>query len=447
MNYYIFFGIFSVLSLIYLFLGLQASKEIHTTDDYFLAGRKLGFIAITSTLIATHIGGGALIGTSQQAFNIGLWGIFYTLGIGIGLLILGLGIAARFQSIGISTTSQLFTDKYKSPQLAKVASFFSILSLMGLLVGQIIASNSILVGLNLGLSTFLAFWMSIIIYTVLGGLKAVVVTDIFQVFLILVVFIGIFFYSIFQNPSSLKDLVTETPSFNWSHLKNFGSTLLIPALYALFEEDLAQRFFASKSKAVASISSFVAAFFLLLFSIVPIYMGVQAKVKNLNFPPGSSPLIPFIETHFGDVVSALAICALIAAIVSTADSLLCALSSNVTQDLKINLGLKDDVKNSKAISLALGMLALALSFFITDNVISVLVLSYEISVSCLLIPIIAALFFDDLKKKAAYLSIIFGFVSFLILFFYPISLGSLISITASFIGFMLGTFLGKDQPA
>ncbi len=80
---------------IYFILGMYASKDTKNTTDYFLAGRKLGLFYVTFTLIATQLGGGMLLGTSQKAYSIGLFGILYTLSISLGFLLLGLGFASN----------------------------------------------------------------------------------------------------------------------------------------------------------------------------------------------------------------------------------------------------------------------------------------------------------------------------------------------------------------
>ena len=108
--------------------------------------------------------------------------MFYTFGISIGFLLLGLGFAAKLQSLNVATTAQLFQTKYGSETLKKIASLLSIASMCGILIGQVIGSKTLFTGIGVSHEfLFLMLWAFIIIYTMVGGLAAVVLTDIAQV--------------------------------------------------------------------------------------------------------------------------------------------------------------------------------------------------------------------------------------------------------------------------
>ncbi len=446
MNPLLFLIVFFTLGIFYFFIGLYASKNVKTNEDYFLASRGLGLLPVTFTLIATQLGGGMLLGTAEQAYHVGLWGILYTLGMSLGFLLLGLGFAAKLRSLNVATTAELFETKYNSPTLKKVASVLSMATLCGILVGQIVASKSLLTGLNITNEfIFLAFWAFVILYTMVGGLKAVVVTDVAQVWVIILVFGGIFLYSLMQEPSgfisfgSLANLqnsfVLENISFN-----SLLATILLPALFSLIEQDLAQRFFAARTQRIAAVSAIASSIFLLIFSFIPIYFGMKAQLLNVQVLPGASPLIPVIELLTSELVVVLAVCGIIAAITSTADSLLCAVSSNLAQDFDLSfLGIHNPLRVSQLVTLVTGIVALIASYIVTPNIIGILISSYEISVSCLLVPLLFSYFASNLKKSAAIWSIIFGFAGFILFRIYPLAFPKEIAaIGLSLIGYWIG---------
>lgn len=439
MDLLIFSTIFLGLALVYFFIGLWASKNIKTTSDYFLAGRKLGFVSVTATLIATQLGGGMMIGTSQRAYEIGMLGILYTVGIAIGFILLGLGFASKLQSLNISTVSEVFKKHYKSDRVSKFASILSIASLCGLLIGQIVASKTLIHSLGITSEIpFLVFWVLIIGYTVMGGLKAVVATDLAQVALIIVIFTAIFIYNLMQEPSSIKSLVTYTPKANLNDLATLSPVLIMTALYALIEEDLAQRFFASKSRFIASASALSAGLFMILFSCIPIYFGIQAKLLSLNIVNGGSPLIAYLEHTVSPVILAFALCSLVAAITSTADSLLCAMSSNICQDFEIGmLKIENKVTRSQIVTLFVGVASIVLSYFVSKNIIDILVGSYELSVCTLLVPILASFYNKDLPERAAIASIATGLIFFLGFKLYVVPFSGVITIFLSLAAFLI----------
>lgn len=448
MNTLLFLSIFSALGIFYFFIGLYASKNIKTNDDYFLANRDLGFWPVTFTLIATQLGGGMLLGTAEQAYRIGYWGILYTLGMSLGFLMLGLGFAAKLRSLNVSTTAELFETKYGSPALKKIASLLSIATMGGILVAQVVASKSLLTGLGITSEwIFIAFWAFVIIYTMVGGLKAVVFTDVAQVWVIILVFGCIFLYGLFTEPSSFFTVNSLSALQNKFLLdgstittSSLLATILLPALFSLIEQDLAQRFFAARTQRIAALSAIAASVFLLCFSFIPIYFGMKAHALNLSLAAGSSPLIPVIELLTNQLVVILAVCGIIAAITSTADSLLCAVSSNLAQDFDFSfIGITDRLKLSQGVTLITGITALCASYVVPQDIIGILISSYEISVSCLLVPLLFSYYGTNLKKKAAIWSIIFGLAGFIIFRFFPIPLPKEIAaVILSLVGYLIG---------
>lgn len=455
MNSALFFAVFSVLALFYTILGFLASKKVKNTSDYFLAGRNLGLFAVTLTLIATQVGGGMLVGTSQDAYLYGIYGILYTVGMAVGFVLLGSGLASKLQSLNVATTAELFETRYGSTTLKTVASLLSVITMTGILIGQVVASRTIIEILQFGTTgnelIFIGFWIFVILYTMVGGLKAVVITDVFQVLLIIAIFSGIFIYSVFFGPS-----------FDWGSLmtiqkEQFGSlpismnmviaTLIMPILFSLIEQDLAQRFFAARTKRIATLSALLTAGFMILFALVPIYFGMQAKLLGLSIPAGSSPLMTIIELLTNEFVVVLALCAIIAAITSTADSLLCAISSNLAQDFDFSwLGKHNALSRSKMITLIAGLIALGASFMVPQNVIDILIGSYAISVSCLFVPLVWSYFTDRISKQAAMISVAAGFISWVAMLFWKTDAPkALVPLACSFIGYCAGLLIYKKQ--
>lgn len=453
MNTLLFFAVFSGLTICYMILGFLVSKNIKTTSDYFLAGRDLGLFSVTMTLVATQIGGGMLVGTSEDAYLYGLYGLLYTVGMTIGFLLLAGGFAKTLQSLQVSTTAEVFEKRYQSSSLKKIASLLSILTMSGILIGQIVGSRTIINTLGLGQMTelaFITFWLFVILYTMVGGLKAVVATDVFQVLFIMAIFTGIFLYCNFFGPAfawgSILTLQREQFGTMPLSLNTVIATAIMPALFSLIEQDLAQRFFAARSQRIATLSALASCICLILFALVPIYFGMQAKLLGITVPIGVSPLIPVIEFLTNEFMVILCSCAIMAAITSTADSLLCAISSHIAQDFDLKwVGFKDAVTRSQAVTLASGIVALIASYFVPPNVITILVESYAISVSCLLVPLIWAYFNPRVSKQAAMASVISGFVAFVAIQFWDTDLPkALLPVFISACGYVVGTFFSKN---
>jgi SSS family solute:Na+ symporter len=449
MNTTLFLIILMGLAIFYFILGLIASRRVHTTTDYFLAGRNLGLFPIAFSLIGAQLGGAMLLGTSQDAYQVGVYGILYTLGIVLGFLLLASGFAARLQTFNVATTAELFETHYGSVSLKKIASFLSIITLCGILVSQIVGSKALILGVAPHADAyFIIFWLFLIMYTMIGGLAAVVITDVAQVLFIITVFVSIFLYSIWQEPSWSFNIIELQKTFSSSCMNSAGfiATLIMPALFSLIEQDLAQRFFAARNRTIATGAVSIAMVFIFLFSFIPLYFGMKAKLMGLPLPEGTSPLIPVIHALTNDYVVIFALCGIIAAITSTAASLLCAVSSNIAQDFGFTTN-KNHLYVSKIITLLVGLSALYASYIVPVDVIGIVVGSYEISVSCLLVPLLFVYFNQRVTKRAAWGAILAGGISFVLLPLWKTTLStSLIPLGCSLIGFLIGNyvFVSKD---
>lgn len=404
MNTTLFFGLLIFLGATSIWLGRRASKGQKSNDDYFLMGRKLGLFALIMTLLATQIGGGALMGASEEAYAQG-WGVlFYPLGMVLGLLVLGLGYGAKLRKLNLTTVPEIFEKIYRSRSLRQAAALLSIASLYLILIGQAIAARKFFISIGFdGNLLFIGFWLVLVLYTVMGGLKAVVTTDIMQTFFILIAF-GIAVFASFtagpiSEPSVPFTSSTRTPWFTW---------LALPLLYMLIEQDMGQRCFAAKKPRTVTIAAITAACALLIVSLVPIYFGRKAGALGIAIPEGSSVLITAIRALTNPTVATFVICAILMAIVSTADSLLCSISSNIACDFTLT---RKSVFISQATTFLVGMSTLALSFLF-DNVVMMLMFSYELAVSLLLVPVTMAVWTKKPNKRSAAVAMILGLASF-----------------------------------
>lgn len=436
---------------IYFIIGLLSSYKVTTIGDYFLANRQVGVSALTLTLVATQLGSGLLLGTAARAYTMGLWGILYTIGISIGFLLLGFGFAAKLQSLQIATTAEIFELRYHSPKLKLFASMVSIISLWGILVAQIIASHQIFVSCGIQDPTWLiCFWALLIGYTMLGGLHSLIIIDTLQVLFILLIFSIVFYYALPYNSATIFNFSNIIKMQNYYFSKNFTLSDLLPvvlssALFSLIEQDLAQKFFAAKTQLTATIAAFLAAIIVTLFACIPLYFGIFAKIKNIAIPTGVSPLLPFIEKISSELIYVLIVCALIAAIASTADSLLCAISSHIAQDFAYFLPTWRKLLTAKLITFITGAAAVIASFYIASDIIFVLEQSYRFSISCLFIPTIIAYFTPNARQGGALVAVACGSISFIAVQIYlPHSIiQDIIPLGLSLIGYIFGALLSE----
>lgn len=445
MDIALFWSIFVILGVTYFAVAMSASRALEPDESFFYGQRNFGFIALTLSLAATHIGGGMVLGTSEEAYRHGFNGIFYNLGVALGFIILGL-LAFKIRKESFSTMVEIFSTKYGSKTLRCIASLMSILTLSGILVGQIIASRKLLDSLVGQYQWILIiFWLLVIIYTLFGGLRAVIATEIFQIIFVMSISSAMLaFYlkghSLAFNPKDYVEELISTKFDRHFFSMRHGVLFFMPLFYAIIAQDLGQRVLSARSSLVASISCFLAGALVLVFSFIPVIVGLEARHLGLHVNVNSSVFLAlFSKTE--PFFYYLLICGVIAAISSTADAVLCAIGSNVIEDFGLNLEHSEKyigIMFSRIAIFIIGIISLVIAYQV-DDILGVLSLSYEISISCLLVPIFLGLLIKKPPKEAGLLAMIFGIIGFFIFWIYPLGIAKeFLSIISSALGFACG---------
>lgn len=445
MKIYIFIAMLFSLQFIYWLVGKKASKAIkNSNEDYFLAGKTVRLFPLMMTFLATQVGGGIILGSAEEAYHYGYYVILFPLGSALGLILLGLGVGNKLSKFSISTVAEIFEKVYGSILLRKTASLLSVISLFMILVAQIIASSKFLVSMGFNNSfLFIIFWSIVIIYTVQGGLKAVISTDIVQALFFSFIFFFCLGFVLYLNPHFVSIQMPKLETISTLSPK-LCSWLLVPLLFMVIEQDMGQRCFAGVTPKVVSKASFWAGVGTMAVCIVPVFFGTLAKELNLKIPEGGSVLMTAIENLTNPFITLFVGCAVLAAIISTATSLINAISSNLSFDFKLSF-----LRKMPPLALARGLTGLISIFaiffaFYFNNIVDLLIQSYDLSVSCLFVPIFFAFFKKRGNFISALLSIIFGAGGFFLFKIYPCFLPSEIApLILSIAGYSMGEIITR----
>lgn len=427
-------SIFVLYMVAMLSVGFYFMKRNKNTDDYFVGGRKMGSWHIGLSVVATDVGGG---------FSIGLGGLGFTMGLaGSWMLFTGL-IGAWLTAVVLIPKVFKLSDKHRfytfpeifrhfyGKQVAILAGIISAIGYMGF------TSSQILAGAKLASASFVALDMTTalivmgvitVLYTVMGGLKAVIYTDTIQWILLIS---GLFFIGIPLSYFALggyEVIVEALPAeffsmsnVSWQTLVNWAVTI-IPIWFVGMT--LYQRIYASNSEKQARKAWFIAGIFewplmafmgvlLGLFSRVALqegffdYLGYNA-LSDID-PEMGLPLL--LRTVLPVGLMGLMMSAYFSAIMSTADSCLMASSGNVLTDIVQRLVKLPEGKRilhlSQLLTLIIGVLALLLATTM-QNVLELMLYSYAFMVSGLFVPILAALYTRKPDKRAAFAAMLLG---------------------------------------
>ena len=102
--------------------GIYSSRKVKSADDFDVGGRSAGVIMVAGSIAATIIGGAATIGTAQGGFTFGFAAWWFTLGSGIGFLIVAAFYARPLRKSGLTT---IITGSFISQKKSAIPLWFA----------------------------------------------------------------------------------------------------------------------------------------------------------------------------------------------------------------------------------------------------------------------------------------------------------------------------------
>lgn len=125
-------------------VGIYSGRKVRSAADFASGGGKAGAWIVCGAIMGTLVSGQATIGTAQLAFNYGMSAWWFTLGSGIGCLILALGYAAPLRHSGCSTLLQIVSREY-GPRAETWGSVLSSIGIFISVVAQILSATALLI--------------------------------------------------------------------------------------------------------------------------------------------------------------------------------------------------------------------------------------------------------------------------------------------------------------
>ncbi len=335
---------------------VSREKAGHAKDakDYFLAGKALPWWAIGASLISANISAEQIIGMSGSGFAIGLAIASYEWMAAATLLIVAKWFLPIFLRNGIYTMPQFLQERF-GPRIRTVMAVFWVVLYIFVNLTAVLWLGSLAVAQVSGMDQMTALVLLgafALTYTLYGGLKAVALTDIVQVALL--VLGGLLLVHICLNQVSggagavagFSQLVEAAPGHfemilhpdNPFYKDLPGISVLIGGMWIMnisywgFNQYIIQRALAAKDLKEAQKGVLFAAFLKLLMPVIVVLPGLAAVVlaSDLSRPDAAYPTMMAL-LPVG--VLGLVFAALIAAIVSSLASMTNSVSTIFTLDL------------------------------------------------------------------------------------------------------------------
>ncbi len=351
-------GIYLVVLLV---LGVIASRYMNRLEDYLLAGRRIGPWVLAFTFSATGMSGWLAMGFAGYVYRSGFeptWTMIpsATVGILLSFVLISKLIRTYSQKTNSITVPDVLEARYyDKTRILRVVSMLIILAAaLAYVNGQLVATGITFETLMEWeyLTCILVAAVVFLIYTILGGLLAVAWTDFIQGILMVTgaALAGIFALSFAGGLGGLSAEVAQIPSIDSDFiLSPFISLPVIILGISLFLGDgiiswigqptLMIRYMAAKSRKTLNLTGLLAVFIqsTLFFGtfLAALYMRTQYPTPDQLPMAGDTEtvLIQFFAIMIHPVFAGLFIGGLLAAIMSTADSMLLMGTSTIINDV------------------------------------------------------------------------------------------------------------------
>jgi len=420
----IFSIVFSIFVVFVLYEGARAARKNKGERDFLIAGGGMGAWVGGASIAATQMSAGTFVGTLGIHYLTGSSFLAATLGIWAAFLIAGLVIAPRLKRYinrrGALTFPDFIADRFgpKGPRL--VITILLIVAYTVFLSAQYQAGGvvfNIVFGIPFvwGATILMVF---IVLYTVIGGMTAVMRTDLIQQIVMAgAAIVGVPFAihqagGLASLGSSFAAVAPDFTgwSYGWVDLLGFMMGFGFAALCAPV---LLMRFFAMRDDKTAARGSVVAVLFTMLtFGSIAI-IGMCMRVISPNLDPDAAASVFAIEV-LPPVIGSILLTAVIAAVLSTVDSVLLVVGPAVSHDIyatfvRPEADERSRMRVNRIATVVLGAFPILLTFMQLD-LIQFIVLAYAALIgSTVFAPLVFGLFWRKATPAGGMASMLSGF--------------------------------------
>ena len=413
------------ISLVFTLFGLVYSKKYQGINNYLTANRSVKFFSLSTSLVASALGAWILFGPASAATWGGIGAVIgYALGTAfpmIFLIYLGKKIRNEFPK---GSTLIEFLRKRFGKSLFKLILFMIIFYMFIFLCAEVTAV-SLLINYISGVPLWITASIVLIAtltYTLYGGLRASIFTDMIQMIIIIILFVisAIYLLSFTGDQFSFDFIYEKNPQLlSVNYIPNYtaGITFFIAvAATNLFHQGNWQRVYAAKNNEVLKKSLILA--FIVIIPIV-YFMGFSGLVA-VSVNSKVIPDLGFFSLLLKDQTEFLSLVIIILGVsltISTIDTLVNAISSLIVVDGKATFNLKHNInylRFSKSFIIVLSIIA----FIIASKGFSVLYLFLLADLFCcaFVLTVFYSFYNKKINEKTAYISIIVGLICGFLLF-------------------------------
>lgn len=393
-------------------VGAWFARRVKDSKSFLVADRALPWYVSTGTIVATFMGAGSLIGAAGLAYNVGISAMWMDIG-GILAIVALAFMAGRIRRFEGLTTPEILGARFNK-QTRLMAALIIIAAETAITGYQIRAGGYVLhfvTGMDnaVGMVVTAVF---IIGYTMFAGMLSVAYTDLIQgVTIIVALIVGLPF--VVETAGGMSGIIAALPA---EKLSLFGGSfrdamkVLFPTFCIVFVmQPIWQRLFACRDEHSSRKAVFSSVPVLLFLVSTLAFTATIGAVIMPGLEDGGTIIIGLAAKALPPVIGVVMLCAAVAIIVSTGDSMLLSASSNIVNDIYLqyinpNADEKKILFFTRIVVLVLGLLAfIQIRFF--PSILAMVIYAYTME-GGLAPALIAAFYWKKATPMAGFLCVL-----------------------------------------
>lgn len=408
-------------------LGITISKGIKSSEDWMVAGKSLGWLPMAGTYFATIVSATSIISYMGYYYLNGWSGWWNAAGTLLTSFLACLFFAKKLRKSECDTLPEFLKKRY-GKWFSIVASAMIVICVIALLTNQLIAAINILQSF-MKIPTLLAAIIMMIIFgvfTCIGGMKSVAWTDTICAFIII---IGVWVVGIefLVKVGGLKSMNEGIAAVNPEFVKGFS--VKIPPLTALSwiltwgicnygAPQFIARFFSAETPETASKSQGITGIALLVFYVPLIIIGLCGIILLPGIEKQDQVFTTLMLNMTSPLFGAVMFAAVMAAIISTADSLLLlaatTFSHDVLKEIKPSMTDAEELKTSRICTVVFAVLGVVFMYFMTDTIQGINAKAVTLMGSALALLVMFGVAWKRVNIISAWITAICGFATAMI---------------------------------
>lgn len=429
-------GIMIAVIALYVIVGVAMVKFVKNEDDFYTMGGKGSTLLIVGTLAATYMSATTLLGIAGQSYSEGplVISALGSFGAWIGTLLAVVYVGRKMKAYGSTTMPDFFDKRFKNKWVSVIAIIIMIIGLVGYGVIQFIGAGIVLSEIS-GIDyrwIVILFTIAMLVFTAVGGMYGIVVTDTLMFFTMLTISLIIAPMLISQaGIDQMKDLAQTLPGY-WSiggtedrHIGWSISQFLVWILFFACIPALVSRVFPAKNDFVILKVAIIGVFFAPFMQVTVFLAAAAVRVLDPNISDPDYAMVTGFLEFTPPAVAGLGLAALMASIMSTASTLFVLVGFALSRDLferlfEKNLTPKQSLSAARIGQILVSIVVCIITLMRPSAIYWISIYAGSIFAVGWLPTIVASFEWKRMNSKAAITSMLVGVISF-------VALGEIIS--------------------